>query len=631
MEYIKKAIFVYSDESAKLIDTVCGNPYGTEIFVYHVEQFVKDAKIICKLATHIVLSLQEKELPSVFALTQEHQFSIGFLPLLSQKEQLKNLALPANIEQNLDIALQDDARYIDLLQVNETMVYTQGAIGDIPLFIAKIKTNRFSFWQSLRYMIKKVFSLSLQKIEITTNNGQKIVTAAMAVVVLNHTTKSMISKIFGIEESLRNGSVTAIIISPASVSEYLSLFTSIFFPSKTKSLPSAIGYVQSKSLEIFAKKGKNIRFDSGEVIALPVKIEVAQNMLAINASEAFWEKNKQSSSTKETIKVANLPDKVEALKYNLKHIPLFKVVSEDRFKDLFIALRADAKFSIIYLVLMFLSTLLAAFGLFTNSTAVIIGAMLVAPLMAPIISLSMGLLRGNQEMTKNSLIKIALGVFIAVFSAAFLAYMLPLSKITPEMMSRVNPTLLDLAIAIFSGVAAAYSKSHREIAQNLAGVAIAVALVPPLAVSGIGLGYGQFHLFFGSFLLFFTNLVGITLAAIFTFWVIGFSNALQSKKSFVFVLLLLATVSVPLYFSYAQMMHEYRISSTLHDHRFIVNDKYIIVDSVGVVFREKVLVLNLKLMLRESLDRDDLNLLKEKMQKLFDEKIFVKAEVEYIL
>ena len=631
MKYIKKAIFIYNDESAKLIDTVSKNPYGTEIFAYHIKQFLKKAETICKLAEHIVVSLQEKELASVFALIQEYRFTVGFLPLLSQKEQLKNLALSANMEQNLSIALQDNVQYIDLLQVNGSMIYTQAVIGDIPLFIDKMKTNHLSFWQSLHYMIKKVFSLSLQKIEITTYNGQKIVTSAMAVVMFNHTTKNIISKIFGIEESLRNGNVTAVIISPASLSEYFSLFVSILFPNKTKSLPSAIGYIQSKSLEIFASKAKNIRFNNTKTSPLPVKIEVVQNMLAINASEAFWEKNKQPSLTKETIKVANLPNKIETLKHNFKHIPLFKVVSEDRFKDLFTTLRTDAKSDIIYLVLMLLSTLLATFGLFINSTAVIIGAMLVAPLMAPIISLSMGLLRGNQEMTKNSLIKIALGVFIALFSAAFLAYILPSSKITPEMISRVNPTLLDLAIAIFSGVAAAYSKSHKEIVQNLAGVAIAVALVPPLAVSGIGLGYGEFHLFFGAFLLFFTNLVGITLAAIFTFWVIGFSNVLRSKKSFVFVLFLLAAVSIPLYFSYTQIMHEYKISSTLHDHRFIVNDKYIIVDRVGVVFRDKVVVLNLKLMVRESLDRNDLNLLKEKMQKLFNEKIFVKAEVEYIL
>jgi uncharacterized membrane protein len=152
------------------------------------------------------------------------------------------------------------------------------------------------------------------------------------------------------------------------------------------------------------------------------------------------------------------------------------------------------------------------------------------------------------------------------------------------MNARVNPTLLDLGIAILSGIAAAYTKSFKEISQNLAGVAIAVALVPPLAVAGIGLGYSDFNMFFGAFLLFFTNLVGIVLAAVLTFQVLGFSNVVKSKKGFAFVFILLIIVSFPLYFSYDHMIERYKAAKMLKEHRFIVNNKYIIIKDAEVFF-----------------------------------------------
>ena len=130
----------------------------------------------------------------------------------------------------------------------------------------------------------------------------------------------------------------------------------------------------------------------------------------------------------------------------------------------------------------------AAVGLFLDSAAVIIGAMLLAPLMTPIVSLAMGVLRGDHSLQKNSAIKIIVGVVIALLASACFSLLFPHKPVTSEMLARINPTLLDLAVAVLSGIAAAYAKSYREIIQNLAGVAIAVALVPPLAVAGIGIG-----------------------------------------------------------------------------------------------------------------------------------------------
>ncbi len=140
------------------------------------------------------------------------------------------------------------------------------------------------------------------------------------------------------------------------------------------------------------------------------------------------------------------------------------------------------------MVLMVLSTILATVGLYMNSSSVIIGAMLLAPLMAPIISLAMGILRMDKGLFGRSLIKIFMGITLALATAAFATMPLNYQPLTNEMLARLNPTVLDLAVAIIAGVAGAYTKSYKEILQSLAGVAIAVALVPPLATAGIGLG-----------------------------------------------------------------------------------------------------------------------------------------------
>jgi uncharacterized hydrophobic protein (TIGR00271 family) len=280
---------------------------------------------------------------------------------------------------------------------------------------------------------------------------------------------------------------------------------------------------------------------------------------------------------------------------------------------------------------MVLSTLLASIGLFANSAAVIIGAMLLAPLMTPIVSFAMGLLRAERDMIEHSFLKILIGVVLALLASSLLGYFSPYAEVTQEMRSRINPTLLDLGVAIVSGIAAAYSKSFKEIAQNLAGVAIAVALVPPLATAGIGLGHGDIAMFSGAFLLFFTNLIGITLAAVITFLMLGFSNVLKSKKSIAFIAALLVMISFPLYSAYDNMIQKYEISEMLHQRHFLVNGKNIIINSADVELFESRQELQLELLVTESLDRNDFERLQEEIEKFFDTEVVIKARVKYIL
>ncbi len=171
-------------------------------------------------------------------------------------------------------------------------------------------------------------------------------------------------------------------------------------------------------------------------------------------------------------------------------------------------------------------------------------------------------------------------------TAIFISWLLPLSQLTSEMNGRLSPTILDMLVAIVSGVAAAYAKSNEKIIGSLAGVAIAVALVPPLAVSGIGLGWGEWHMFSSALLLFITNLVGIVLAASLTFLMLGFSPVAVAKKGIFGALVLVAIVSVPLYISFTKMKYDIDIQQQLSAFETSIGSKNIHLKNIDLQGKE---------------------------------------------
>ncbi len=212
-----------------------------------------------------------------------------------------------------------------------------------------------------------------------------------------------------------------------------------------------------------------------------------------------------------------------------------------------------------FIVLMVLSVLLALTGLYANSAPVIIGAMILAPLMAPIVSLSMGLARVMPPLIRGSLQTLAVGIGTGLLFAVLVAWLMPLQNLTGEMQARLSPTLLDLSVAVISGIAGAYAHAREEVAKSLAGVAIAVALVPPLSVAGIGIGWGEWSMARGAFLLFATNLVGICLAASATFLVMGFAPFKLAKQGLAITLLVMTLIVSPLYLAFMDLVEQGRI------------------------------------------------------------------------
>jgi uncharacterized hydrophobic protein (TIGR00271 family) len=178
-----------------------------------------------------------------------------------------------------------------------------------------------------------------------------------------------------------------------------------------------------------------------------------------------------------------------------------------------------------FVALMGLATAIATFGLVGNSPAVIIGAMLVAPLMTPLMGIGLSIVQGNLRLATMTSRTAFLGFLLAFVIALAIGALNPEFGIpTAEMYGRQWPNLVDVAIAFVAGLAAAYASGRPGLLAALPGVAIAASLVPPIAVSGLAASIGQYDLAIGSMLLFAVNVVAIVFASSLVLWGVGFQR-----------------------------------------------------------------------------------------------------------
>ncbi|KCZ87314.1 DUF389 domain-containing protein [Hyphomonas johnsonii] len=164
-----------------------------------------------------------------------------------------------------------------------------------------------------------------------------------------------------------------------------------------------------------------------------------------------------------------------------------------------------------YIFMAVMSCAIATLGLLLSSPAVIIGAMLISPLMGPIMLMGFSLTILDASAMRRAIFTMACGVVAAITISFLIVRLSPLTEITPEIIARTRPNFFDLLVAIFSGLAGGYAVIQRK-GETIVGVAIATALMPPLAVTGYGLAVGSMQVAGGSFFLFMTNLLAIALS-----------------------------------------------------------------------------------------------------------------------
>jgi uncharacterized hydrophobic protein (TIGR00271 family) len=205
-----------------------------------------------------------------------------------------------------------------------------------------------------------------------------------------------------------------------------------------------------------------------------------------------------------------------------------------------------------FCLMLVLSCAIATLGLLANSSAAVIGAMIIAPLIQPTVGIAYAMVMANRRLLKQSGLTAFLGILMTLVTAFLVAHLIGLRTLNPEIMSRTDPTLIDFGIALGAGIAGAFAYTRRSLANALPGTAVAVALVPPLCVVGIGLASWQMTLIKGASVLFLTNFIGIIFSGGLVFVFQGYGTIAKARQGLVVTVFALLLLGIPLGY---QMRH----------------------------------------------------------------------------
>jgi uncharacterized hydrophobic protein (TIGR00271 family) len=203
-------------------------------------------------------------------------------------------------------------------------------------------------------------------------------------------------------------------------------------------------------------------------------------------------------------------------------ILLFKNISAEHKSETIERLITHSTPSQDFFLMIILATAMAAIGLLLNSAAIVIGSMLISPMLYSFLSLSLGLSISDHKLIFQSFLSIVKSLIIGIAAATIITLFFPPAGLTSEILSRINPTLAYGTIALIAGFAAAFAMVKPQLNETLPGIAIAVALIPPIAVVGIGVATLNWAVIRGSLLLFLLNAVAIIIGSIIVFSLANF-------------------------------------------------------------------------------------------------------------
>ncbi|ALA95416.1 TIGR00341 family protein [Leptotrichia sp. oral taxon 212] len=287
--------------------------------------------------------------------------------------------------------------------------------------------------------------------------------------------------------------------------------------------------------------------------------------------------------------------------------------------------------------------IIASIGLNTNSVAVIIGAMLISPLMSPIQSLGLGLSNGNLKRVYESLFRLGIFILISVVSSTFYFLVSPINDATPQILARTYPTLWDVLIAIFGGIAGVIGKTKEDGGNVVPGVAIATALMPPLCVVGFGIAHGNPKIFLGAGYLFIINVFFIMTATlvgliVYSGNIFEARNKISIKKQIIFYIGSLIIIIPSIYTATTLVQDTERenslkkfISRELKTHYVFDNsinkkDKTVTLKIVGEAFKKQDIE-----KLEKKLEKYKLKNYKLKIQQLSNEKYLTAQDLSKYL
>lgn len=277
-----------------------------------------------------------------------------------------------------------------------------------------------------------------------------------------------------------------------------------------------------------------------------------------------------------------------------------------------------------------LSTIIATLGLLSNSAAVIIGAMIVAPLMGPIVGMAYSTAMGNRRLLRRSSLTVLKGILLTIVVSWIVASLIGLDTVDTEIMSRVKPTLIDFGIAMAAGAAGAFANTRRSISTAMPGVAIAVALVPPLSVVGIGLAQGESSIALGALLLFVTNLICIIFFGSLVFLFQSYGNIERAKKGLAMSTAVMFLLGIPLTLSMRELIIKKNVRHQIQN--FILYESKTFTDtdvnSITVSPQEGYLKVYIEVAAPfNSISQTEIERVKYALSRLIGEEIYLDVEV----
>jgi len=561
----------------------------------------------------IVTYLSDKDLAKFLPKAAKNNWEVALLPHPELEFTRKGLGIEGNLKESIeDILSVKESKSLDLLFCDGLPVFQSVNIGSV--FILKRKdhkNNIFSEVYNFLLNIKKLSGLSHRKFDLSADGETILNTSGLGIVIVEHSSSSVVSKRLIEESSMNDGMFHVLIISPQNILDLIwFLFKSLAPNPKILShLPDFIGQIKTSNITIKNTGAIEFTVDGNKQTAEEIEINVEPQVLKLHQTSVYIN-DKNGAESKKSIKTEKLPTGEKRDELTKRNLPWWPRATTEEFQELFKVLRENAKLSSPFIVMMILSALIASFGLFGDSSPVIIGAMILAPIISPIVSFSMGMVRYDTNMLKTGISTILIGTVVALIVAAGVSLIIPLKVITSEIDARLSPTLLDMGIAVASGIAAAYAHAKEGIAKSLAGVAIAVALVPPLAVAGIGIGWMDWEVFSGAFLLYLTNLAGIIMFAGITFLILGFAPFRRARWGLIYTLVILIGVMIPLSLSFSRIQTEAKITSELEG----IKLENVILKDVKVR-TGKPLMVSLKLVSSEAIEAKTMELIKREIEE----------------
>src|SRR5690554_3386218 len=340
-----------------------------------------------------------------------------------------------------------------ILTCNEEIVLNYVVIGEMVTFLTKKSSRKNIYYRMLRFFkyLKRLVNIRALPFTVQVEDKTPIETAATDILIVQYAHNSVVSRIFASKELSSEKLFHTFIFTPRSVLQLTRAYIvklllgtgqknkAFKFLSRLKSEDRTISSTQLFKCNI------NKRYtDESELM-----FTIVGNFNQIPSDSIQYEIETKDKNSSKTFHVKNLPKGESRTEMVKKRLPFITHASSDVYAALFTQLRENARPSQNYVILMTLSVILATLGVFANSSPVIIGAMILAPLMSPIISFSMGVLRADKDLLKNSFITILVGIGVGYLFAIILTLITPINQINAEITSRIKPILLTWQLQLF--------------------------------------------------------------------------------------------------------------------------------------------------------------------------------------